>query len=84
MNYQGRIQRFYRAYDATGTAAEALRLLSHLGGGLDATYDYNDVEDVWADLRARHTELGDLSWYGIGDGGFQVPSLVREPAAAAT
>jgi NADH-quinone oxidoreductase subunit G len=84
MNHQGRVQRFFQAYEATGNAAPALRLLSHLGGAVDPSYDYNDVEDVWADLRARHSELGDLSWYGIGDGGFQVPSLVREPAAAAT
>ncbi|MDB5097979.1 MAG: nqo3 1 [Cyanobacteria bacterium RYN_339] len=84
MNHQGRIQRFYRAYDAAGNAAEELRLLSHLGGTVDQAFDYTDVEDVWADLRARYSELGDLSWYGIGDEGFQVPSLVREPAAAAT
>lgn len=84
MNYQGRIQRFYLAYEAPGNAASELTLLTHLGGALNPSFDFSDVENAWTGMRSRYPELGETTWYGLSDEGFQVPSLApREPATAA-
>jgi NADH dehydrogenase/NADH:ubiquinone oxidoreductase subunit G len=85
MNHNGRIQRFYQAYEASHSASPEMTLLSHIGGSVDPSFGFPDVEDVWAAMRAHHPELGETTWYGMGDSGFQIPSLApREPAAAAS
>ena len=77
INFQGRLQRFYQGYEAPGNAIAEWELLARLGhqaaGG--AWQDWKDIEDVWAELRVAHPELGELTWFGLGDDGFQIPSL---------
>jgi NADH-quinone oxidoreductase subunit G len=75
VNFQGRVQRFYRAFEAPGDAVGEWELIGRIGRELDAAFGWSDVEEVWAELRAGHAELGDLSWFGLGDDGFQIPSL---------
>ncbi|MEB3198471.1 MAG: 2Fe-2S iron-sulfur cluster-binding protein [Candidatus Sericytochromatia bacterium] len=81
INFQGRLQRFFQAFEAPGDAVPEWELLSRIGRELDRTFGWADVEEVWADLRAAHAELASLSWYGIPDEGFQIPSLGDVQAA---
>ncbi|MEB3329187.1 MAG: 2Fe-2S iron-sulfur cluster-binding protein [Candidatus Sericytochromatia bacterium] len=75
INFQGRLQRFFKAFEAPGDAVGEWELLGRIGRELDPAYGWSDVEEVWSDLRTAHPELGDLSWFGLGDEGFQLPSL---------
>jgi NADH-quinone oxidoreductase subunit G len=81
VNFQGRVQRFFKAFEAPGDAVAEWELLTRLGQLLDAKFGWSDVEDIWAGLRAAHAELGDHSWYALGDAGFQIPSLGEEQPA---
>jgi NADH-quinone oxidoreductase subunit G len=80
VNFQGRAQRFYMAFEAPGDAVAEMEFLSKLGRTLDANFGYDDIEEIWVDLRAAHAEFGDKGWYKLGDEGFQIPSLA--PATA--
>ncbi|HEY9724346.1 MAG TPA: 2Fe-2S iron-sulfur cluster-binding protein [Oscillatoriaceae cyanobacterium] len=82
INYAGRLQRFYMAFAPQGDALSEMEFFSTLGHRLDRAFGYGDIEEVWKDLRGRFAELGELTWYGLGDEGFQLPSLARQPAAA--
>jgi NADH-quinone oxidoreductase subunit G len=82
INFQGRLQRFYQAFEAEGDAVAEMEFLSRLGRMIDKSFGYDDIEDIWAELRTRHTEFGDLSWYHIPDAGFPIPSLTRENSLA--
>jgi NADH-quinone oxidoreductase subunit G len=82
VNYAGRVQRFYQAFEAPGDALAEMEFLSKLGRTMDQGYGYDDIEEIWGELRAAYPELGETSWYGLGDEGFQIPSLRREPAGA--
>lgn len=75
VNFQGRVQRFFQAFEAPGDAVPEFELLSRIGRELDPAFGWSDVEELWAGLRADHPELGNLSWFGLGDLGFQIPSL---------
>jgi NADH-quinone oxidoreductase subunit G len=80
VNFQGRVQRFYQAFEAQGDAVAEMEFLSRLGRTLDANFGYDDIEEIWVELRKSHAELGELGWYKLGDEGFQIPSLVPQPA----
>jgi NADH-quinone oxidoreductase subunit G len=82
INFQGRLQRFYMGFEAPGDAVAEWELLGRIGRQLDTTSGradsacgWTDVEDVWAELRLAFPELGDRTWFGLGDEGFQLPSL---------
>jgi NADH-quinone oxidoreductase subunit G len=81
INFQGRIQRFFKAFEAPGDAVGEWELLARIGRELDSAYGWTDVEEVWTGLRATYPELGHLSWFGLGDEGFQIPSLGEEQQA---
>ncbi len=75
VNFQGRIQRFYMGYEAPGDAVAEWDLIAHLGRQFEGGWTWADVEDVWGEMRAAHPELGEATWFGLGDEGFQLPSL---------
>lgn len=81
VNYQGRIQKFYQSFEAPGDTVAEMEFLSRLGKTLDAGFGYDDVEEIWVDMRKTHEELAPVaSWYALSDEGFQLPSLAPEPA----
>jgi NADH dehydrogenase/NADH:ubiquinone oxidoreductase subunit G len=80
VNFQGRVQRFYQAFEAQGDAVAEMEFLSKLGRTIDAKFGYDDIEEIWVDMRQTHTELGELGWYKLGDEGFQIPSLAAQTA----
>lgn len=81
VNFQGRVQRFFKAFEAPGDAVAEYELLSRIGQWLTPQFGWSDVEDVWALLRSWRTELGDTSWYSLGDAGYQIPSFGEAQAA---
>lgn len=82
VNFQGRVQRFFLAFEPPGDAVAEVEFISRLGRAVAPSFGYDDVEEVWADLRREYPEFGDLSWYTLGDQGFQLPLPSREHAAA--
>lgn len=81
VNDQGRVQRFYMSFEAPGDGIAEMEFVAKIGASVDPAFAFGDIEEIWEAMRAEHAELGELSWYGIGDTGVVIPSLA--PVAAA-
>ncbi len=74
VNVDGRVQRFYQAFEAPGDAVSESVLLAALLHDLYQESRVDDVEEVWALMRQEVPELATLSWYGLGDEGVLLES----------
>lgn len=71
---KGVLQKLMKAYDADGDAVPAYEILGSLARSLGTDFGYDDVEQIWTDLRAGYPEaLAGLTFYGIPETGHQLP-----------
>ena len=66
VNYQGRVQRFRRAYPARGQASPAAVALADLGKRLGAAVPSGSAEKLFDEMSTAESAFGGLRWNDLG------------------
>lgn len=75
VNFMGRVQRFFQAFEPRGEAATHWDWLGEVARKLGHPVDHHDSGDVWAAHAPRSDVLGAVKWDDIGHAGVQLEGV---------
>ncbi|MHB1846625.1 MAG: NADH-quinone oxidoreductase subunit G, partial [Deltaproteobacteria bacterium] len=81
VNFQGRAQRFARAYPPSGESQPHWRLAADLLKSLGFTWRFSGAREVFEQLRARVPELAEIVWSDLGPNAAERQGIVEAAAA---
>ncbi len=82
VNFEGRPQRFQRAYPEWDEARPHWRLAEALLRELGFAWRWPSARELFAELSPRVPELASFDWNDLGPGGRREPGVAARPAAA--
>lgn len=85
INFEGHLQRFDKAFETfqkeDSLAVSEWEFLANLTRDFNPGSQYNDIEDIWAELRENVKAFSGISFYEIGEMGINVPQKLEKEAA---
>ncbi len=82
VNFEGRLQRFERAYAPWGESRPHWALATELARALGFTWRRASARAVWDELRDRIPEFAQVDWSDLGPNAIRRPGIGLAPAAA--
>lgn len=82
VNFQGQLQKFDKMFDSflleDSLAIPEWELFAKLIGEFNSDRQLTDIEDVWSELSKSVKEFSNLSFYGLGESGVNIPKKLAK------